>query len=61
MPVEVAGDRPVGGHSAVAGPVVEAPILGEEHHHQYGEPWAKGKYLFGVAVQAGLRPEHRLL
>jgi SAM-dependent methyltransferase len=61
VPVEVAGDSPVGGHSAVAGPAVEAPILGEEHHRQYGGPWAKGKYLFGVAVQAGLRPEHRLL
>jgi SAM-dependent methyltransferase len=40
---------------------VDEDILREEHHHQYGRPWATGKYVFEFAVAAGLRPEHRLL
>jgi hypothetical protein len=42
-------------------PRVKELFLKEVHHRQYGRPWAMGKYIFEFAVEAGLRPEHRLL
>ena len=40
---------------------VEERFLKEAHHRQYGRPWAMGTYIFEFALEAGLRPEHRLL
>jgi SAM-dependent methyltransferase len=69
VPIEVAGARlPEGrvsqnGGSGTSGSsrVVKAPILREEHHRQYGRPWAMGRYTFEFVVDAGLLPQHRLL
>lgn len=40
---------------------IDAPFLDEEHHRQYGHPWAMGKCIFEFVVSAGLLPQHRLL
>jgi SAM-dependent methyltransferase len=42
-------------------PRVKKMFLDEAHHREYGRPWGMGKYIFEFAVEAGLRPEHRLL
>jgi SAM-dependent methyltransferase len=60
VPIEVPGTPLPRAADGGAARVDEA-ILREEHHHQYGGPWAKGKYRFEFLVESGLRPEHRLL
>jgi SAM-dependent methyltransferase len=40
---------------------VREEILAEGHHRQYGRPWAGGKCVFEYLLDAGLRPDHRLL
>lgn len=40
---------------------VDQRFLDEDHHRQYGHPWAMGKCIFEFLVSAGLRPGHRLL
>jgi SAM-dependent methyltransferase len=63
IPIEIAG-----GHSETddgqpgAEPWrVDERFLNEEHHQQYGRPWALGKYIHDFVVAAGLLPQHRLL
>jgi len=51
--VEVAGDGEPW--------ALDERFLREEHHNQYGRPWILGRYMFDFLVEAGLRPEHRLL
>jgi SAM-dependent methyltransferase len=62
VPIEVAGVEQLdgGNEGGVLGQARE-PFLKEEHHRQYGRPWAMGKYVFEFAVAAGLLPQHRLL
>ena len=60
VPIEVPGTPLPSPASNGASPRVDEAILREEHHHQYGGPWAKGKYRFEFLVESGLRPEHRL-
>jgi SAM-dependent methyltransferase len=40
---------------------IDAAILEEEHHAQYGRPWFLGRYVFDFLVESGLQPHHRLL
>eukprot|EP00238_Polyblepharides_amylifera_P012081 CAMPEP_0196595620 /NCGR_PEP_ID=MMETSP1081-20130531/81635_1 /TAXON_ID=36882 /ORGANISM="Pyramimonas amylifera, Strain CCMP720" /LENGTH=186 /DNA_ID=CAMNT_0041920255 /DNA_START=411 /DNA_END=968 /DNA_ORIENTATION=- len=40
---------------------VSPNYLAEEHHFQYGSPWANGKADFDMLKGLGLRPEHTLL
>lgn len=63
VPIEIAeGSIPVGAEIVETPPDrVKERFLKEAHHRQYGRPWAMGKYIFEFAVDAGLRPEHRLL
>jgi SAM-dependent methyltransferase len=61
VPIEVPGEAAPRAACARAGPRVDEAVLREEHHQQYGGPWAKGKYRFEFLVESGLRPEHRLL
>jgi SAM-dependent methyltransferase len=70
VPIEIAdGHIPSGPHDSPedeADPPdspwrVRRLFLEEAHHRQYGRPWAVGKYAFEFVVEAGLRPEHRLL
>jgi SAM-dependent methyltransferase len=67
VPIEIAEGRIPSGvgvraddESEATGRVKER-FLKEAHHRQYGRPWAMGKYIFEFVVEAGLRPEHRLL
>jgi SAM-dependent methyltransferase len=61
VPIELPGEPEPPRSKPADGPPVAKAILDEEHHQQYGGPWAKGKYRFEFLVASGLRPEHRLL
>jgi SAM-dependent methyltransferase len=65
VPRHVDGDAtdnaPVGEASPGGGPRVKKRVLNEAHRRQYGRPWGMGRYLFDFVIDAGLRPEHRLL
>src|SRR3954470_18521944 len=53
VPIEVPGAPLPSPASSGASPRVDEAILREEHHHQYGGPWAKGKYRFEFLVESG--------
>jgi len=61
VPIEVVDGVAVPEPPAEGSPPIRERFLKEQHHRQYGRPWGMGRYLFDFVVDAGLRPEHRLL
>lgn len=59
--IETVGDDPSARAAGGAPAPIKERFLKEAHHRQYGRPWGMGRYLFEFVVEAGLRPEHRLL
>lgn len=60
--IETVGEPPsVAGPERGAGGRVDDRILAEEHHRQYGLPWAMGKCIFDFVVSSGVVPQHRVL
>jgi SAM-dependent methyltransferase len=61
IPIETVSGPPSPEPSATLPGRIDDPFLDEEHHRQYGQPWAMGKCIFEFVVSAGLLSRHRLL